>query len=667
MKLIRSLMGRRQFLAGALATSTLGLAGKKAAGVLGPMAFPRGRISGRPADVASAAETTGPGGAGRYPHLLSPLKVRNVVLKNRMMQTVSTPHFLQGPEVFPAEEVRKFYSDVAKNAAIVSVRFSSGRKARSEYSGDSAHMPIWDGDDAAVWNYVDQAIEGVHCMGSLVYAAARGLTSAEGEDILAPFKKLEDHGVDVVNVGGIRDFSDQKAVAAAIEKMQAVKNGTGLTILMAMEILEPGVSRNMRMAPDEEMTGRTLEQAVDQLKMFEDVVDILVLQAAGGITNHPNSYNQERGKPWPLRYAKAIKESGLNIVTAPNGGFRDPDLNEEFIASGQTDMVAMARAFICDPDYVRNMLSGNETVPCTMCNKCHGTSFTKEWYSVCSVNPKLGIKTAVRSLDPPGAPRKVAVIGGGPAGMKAAITAAERGHTVTLYEKGEALGGLLRHADHDPLKWAMKDYKDYLVRQVYRAGVEVRLGSEATPDAIRAKGYDTVLAAVGASPNLPRIPGADGQNVYNIVDVYTREKALGKNVVLIGSGVFGVETAMFLCKMGHKVTALSSSNELMERGGAHDLEGLKDFYARMKNFSYVLEVTPTDISKGKVTYRDAGGSEKSVPADAVVIYAGLKPKMDTALSFTGTADQFLLVGDCSGMGGTVQKTLRSAFFTASQV
>jgi thioredoxin reductase len=584
-----------------------------------------------------------------------------------MMQTVSTPHFLQGPEVFPAEEVRQFYSDVAKNAAIVSVRISSGRKARSEYSGDSAHMAIWDGEDAGVQNYVEQAIEGVHCMGSLVYAAARGLGSSDDGDVLAPYKKLEDQGVDVVSMRGVKDFSDQKAVAAAIEKMQAVRNGTGLTIITAMEVLEPGVSRNMRMAPDEEMTGRSLEQAILQLKMFEGSVDIVVLQAAGGITNHPNSLNQEKGRPWPLRYASAIKDSGLDIITAPNGGFRDPDENEAFIARGQTDMVAMARAFISDPDYVRKALSGEETTPCIMCNKCHGTSFTKEWYSVCSVNPKLGITTAVKSIDPPGRPRKVAVIGGGPAGMKAAITAAERGHQVTLYEKHDQLGGLLRHADYSPLQWALKDFKDYLVRQVYRVGVDVKLGTAAVPDSIKAKGYDTVLAAVGAEANVPRIPGADGNNVFNIVDVYNREKSLGKKVVLIGSGVYGVETAMFLCKMGHEVTALSSSGELMERGGAHDLEALKDLYARMPGFSYILEATPVKISKGKVVYRDSGGKEKTIDADAVVIYAGLKAKMTAALEFSGTAPQFRLLGDCTGKGGNLQKTLRNAFFTASQV
>ncbi len=116
---------------------------------------------------------------------------------------------------------------------------------------------------------------------------------------------------------------------------------------------------------------------------------------------------------------------------------------------------------------------------------------------------------------------------------------------MTLYEKSGALGGLLRHSDYTPLKWAYKDFKDYLVRQTYKAGVEVLLNTEATPEMLRAKGYDTVLAALGAEPFVSSLPGADGKNVWNVVDAYSNEKAMGKNVAVIGGGDFGTETAQY--------------------------------------------------------------------------------------------------------------------------
>jgi pyruvate/2-oxoglutarate dehydrogenase complex dihydrolipoamide dehydrogenase (E3) component len=236
-----------------------------------------------------------------------------------------------------------------------------------------------------------------------------------------------------------------------------------------------------------------------------------------------------------------------------------------------------------------------------------------------------------------------------------------------LYEKSGSLGGLLRHSDYSPLKWAYKDFKDYLVRQTYKAGIEVLLNTEATPEMLRAKSYDTVLAALGAEPVVSRLPGADGKNVWNIINAYSDEKAMGKNVVLIGGGDFGTETGMFLAQAGHKVTALTSEGEMMKRGGPHNKEPQMELFQNMDNFSYKVKVTATGISQGKVTYRDETGAEKSIRADSVVIYPGLRPKLDEALKFSDSADQVLMLGDCTGKAGTVQKTIRSAFFVASQV
>ncbi|MBN1627235.1 MAG: FAD-dependent oxidoreductase, partial [Deltaproteobacteria bacterium] len=305
--------------------------------------------------------------------------------------------------------------------------------------------------------------------------------------------------------------------------------------------------------------------------------------------------------------------------------------------------------------------------PCVMCNECHGTSSTKgPWLTFCAVNPKLGLPSSVRSILPPAVSKKVAVIGGGPGGMKAAITAAERGHKVTLFEKSNALGGLQRHTDYCPLKWSFKDYKDYLINQVEKAGIDVHLKTDATPEMIKSKGFDAVLVALGAEPFIPNIPGADGENVYDILDAYAREKSMGKNVVLIGGGDFGTEAGISLAKAGHNIIALTSADEMMT-SGPHDRIAQIDLYQNMENFSYIVKATVTGISGDKVNYKDADGNEKSVKADSVVIYAGLKPRQQEALKFSDSAKQVLLLGDCTGHNGTIQKTIRSAFFMASQV
>jgi len=238
---------------------------------------------------------------------------------------------------------------------------------------------------------------------------------------------------------------------------------------------------------------------------------------------------------------------------------------------------------------------------------------------------------------------------------------------VTLYEKGSSLGGLLRHSDYSSYKWAIKDFKDYLIKRIDELGVTVILNTSATAEMIKAKGYDTILVAVGSDPIVSKIPGADGSNVYNIIDSYSKEKSMGKNIVFIGGGEFGADAGMHLAKTGHNVTMLTSEKELFPNDRPHYPITIIEAYQDLKNFSIITEGTATGISAGKVTYKDTAGSEKSIPADSVVVYSGLKPKKDESLKFYGSAKQFFTVGDCSEKGGNIQKCIRSAFFTASEV
>jgi NADPH-dependent 2,4-dienoyl-CoA reductase/sulfur reductase-like enzyme len=713
MKLIQPFLGRRQFIIGSVASASA-LAFKKL-------------VTGK--GVAMASDGVGTGGMGvvtnKYPHLLSPLKVRNRVLKNRILHTPSPPHSLQGPENFPADSYRAHYSEIAKNAAIVTMVEHFGQYPKSydpNVDNGMVHYSdsMWQ-DIPPVHNYVHQMIEEIHCEGSLVCVGK--LQAATVEEAVTQAKKWEDEGYDVIEVGE-RSWSGIDAVRADLKKLEAIRNSTNLIIEAVILPLTRGKSRGPAMGgpggmpgmgrgemPEGGMpgggrgempsgerggmppmagggsptvggiggpygdieSGPELEEVLEMVKLIEGLADILRMKDIGHNTNHPNSFTMEKDKPWTLPFAQAIREKGLNILTAPNGGFHVPALNESFIAAGKTDMVAMATPLFADPQYVQKAYEGRaeDIVPCVRCHNCHGISRTEgPWIDSCTVNPKWGLsETKKRSIRPPTAIKKVAVIGGGPAGMKAAITAAERGHRVTLYEKSDAMGGLLRHTDYTKWKWGYKDFKDYLVRQIYKAGVEVLLNTEVTPKMIRARGYHTVLAATGAEPIVPNIPGADGDNVFNILDAYRNKKALGKNVVVIGAGVYGTETAICLAKDGHKVTVLASGKEMIppEATGPHNMENQLDLSQNHENISHVLEAIATRISGGKVTYRDAAGSDKSVEADSVVIFAGFRPKMDEALKFTGSAGQVLLLGDCTGTAGTVQKTIRSAFFVASQV
>lgn len=697
MKLIQKLMGRRQFLAAA----GVGSASALALGKLGGMWDPAFRVR-----VAMAAEAAGAGSTkgadNKYPNLLSPIKIGSYVLKNRIFYPVSQPHMLIGPEKYPPDVMRVYYANQAKTAAIVTVRFDTGQTPREQRMNDSAHMLIFDLDDYGVQNYIDQMIEGIHCMGSLAITdldigqkstgggggmsqaqmaqmmaqmqggQGQGAAGGQGgmpggmggttttttltvDEIVEAAKKMADQGLDVTHIGQVRSSKDESAVKTAIEHMEAIRKNTNLLMMMNVPGSGPGG-----------LSGDPLEEAVALAKKFEGLVDIW--RAGGGPTT---GFNQEEGEPECLKITEAINKSGIKTVAMAGGGFIYPDKNEEYIASGKCDMVALARPLLSDYDYGKKLYEGRgeDIVPCVLCQKCHGLSFKKNWFSVCTVNPKLGIASAVKVIDPPTASKKVAVIGGGPAGMRAAITAVERGHKVTLYEKESQLGGLLRrYSDASPYKWPYRAYKDYLVRQVNKSGIDLELNTEASPEMIRKAGYDFVLVAIGSEAVMPNISGVKEKNVYNVVDVFGKDRELGKSVVFIGAGEFGTESAMYLAKAGINVTIMTGDREIIVNDRPHGPNTVISAYRQLKNFTQLTQSTAKSISNGKVTYTDSTGSEKSVQADSVVIFGGLKGKQDEALKFNGIAKKGVyLIGDCTGKCGNVQKATRSAFFMASQI
>jgi thioredoxin reductase len=696
----KTLMVRRQFLAATGVASTCALTCKKLAG-----------FETRAAMAAEEAATAALKAAGnRCPHLLSPLRIRNRLLKNRIMHTQSPLYFMQGPENFPTENYRNHYSNVAKNAAIVSMstQFGTYPKTYEKIADAFYHMAnsIWE-DIPPVENYVVQLMEDIHCEGSLIYFSGNtgggamspgagrgggvqqggapgaqrgtagrgggmpggdrgggmpGFASKSDDETLKEAKEAEEKGYDVYQIN-----------TTSLEAAKRVRAATNLILMGSIR----GSRGNMGLGSGENAVGLTnnnqptaaeLEDGVEQARKLEGIADFLWIR----IDEHPNAWTQDKGRPRSIAYAEAIKKAGIKVLTCPTAGFHDPVENDRFIAEGKTDMVGMTMPFFADPELVRKVTEGraDDVVPCIGCHNCHGISvYTGPWYSTCTVNPKWGLPPyKLQGITKPTVSKKVAVIGGGPAGMKAALVAAERGHKVTLYEKDAALGGLLKISDNSQWRWNYKDLKEYFIHQVKKAGVAVRLNTAATPEMVKAGKYDTVLVAVGADVVASKMK-TDGSKVFSILDVYYKKNELGKNVVVLGAGKFGVEAATGMLKDGHKVTVLTSSKELveLENKGAHNMMNQETIYSNHPNFSYALQATVKSITGGKVVYTDSTGSEKSVQANSIVIWSGLKPRMDEAEKFIGSANSVLFVGDCTGTNGSIQKVIRSTFFMASQV
>lgn len=342
--------------------------------------------------------------------------------------------------------------------------------------------------------------------------------------------------------------------------------------------------------------------------------------------------------------AEGIKQV-VSIPVATGNRINDPVLAEHILVEGKADLIAMATPLIADPFLPNKAREGQleDIRMCTACCNCWD-DVMKGKPVTCSVNASAG-KELEYPIIATKKPKKVFVIGGGPAGMEAARVASQRGHQVTLFEKGLKLGGQLLYAVLPPYKEEWNTLVNYLVTQLGKLNVEVRLDEECTARAVVEGEPDAVIVATGAAPILPNIPGVDKEHVMTAIEALTRSKQVGQSVVIVGGGSIGCETAEFLFKMGKKVTILEMLDRIGEDIGEWNrwliVDRLNAAGIRVETSAKVELITEKGV---KITRPN--GLQEFFEADSVVIAVGMMSADKIAKEVNGKVTSLFKVGDC---------------------
>jgi NADPH-dependent 2,4-dienoyl-CoA reductase/sulfur reductase-like enzyme len=351
--------------------------------------------------------------------------------------------------------------------------------------------------------------------------------------------------------------------------------------------------------------------------------------------------------------AEAIRGAvGIPVIAANR--INDPFIAEKILAAGQADLIGMGRALLADPELPNKAKEGriDEIVPCIACSRCLGEilSIYKTWGegagAFCTVNPLAG-REGVCRLEPSATPKKVFIVGGGPAGLEAARAASARGHKVTLFEKEAETGGWLRVGCLPPHKGEIRTLADSLAVRAQKAGAEIRLQCEANPQSVAAGKPDVLVIAAGASAMVPAIPGVAAPHVVAAEDVLTGEKTVRGAVVIIGGGLVGCETAEFLAEKGDGVTMVAVV-EMLDRMAATISPTYRPFFlSRLKKMGIRME---THTAVEEISDKGVKVNRKGIPdfieADFVVLAVGLKSDPALLETFRLSAPEVFSIGDC---------------------
>jgi 2,4-dienoyl-CoA reductase-like NADH-dependent reductase (Old Yellow Enzyme family)/thioredoxin reductase len=489
---------------------------------------------------------------------------------------------------------------------------------------------------------------------ALTVEEIRGLEEDSGRSVI----RAREAGFDAVMIHGGTGYLISEFLSPRINLRTDLYGGgirgrARLAVEMVREAKKQGGEDYpiiLRLAASERMEGGVSLEDIQETCRFVQEAGVDAIDVVSGVAETqewvvPSMYFPPACNV-PL--AEEIKKQ-VSIPVMVAGRINDPSLAEEILEKGRADFVVLGRALLADPYFAAKAREGRqkEIRKCIACLRCI-ESFSARLPLVCTVNPSVGRE---REPEPKiGRKKKVAVVGGGPAGLQAALTAAERGHEVILLEKEGEMGGQLNLASLPPDKGELRNVLSYFENQLEKKRDKVKIiHREGTPSALAELSPDVVIAAVGSVPLIPNIPGMqEGIRKKKVVtgrEVLSGKEKLGRRVIIIGGGMIACEVARYLAGKGHEVVLIEILPELAMDAFSSIRKVLLD-RVRREGISAYMGVKEEKITEEGVEIVDSSGKGILLEADQIVLSAGSVPNSAVSRSFAGTAAEFYETGDC---------------------